>query len=192
MADKQTIFNNCRGIYEDAYDLVKQMACAVGKTLEKEGKDFDPRITTGKFDIVLQYSLLQVAVSDFDLDVNEVIFIKDLTKQGDIVSYLNAIEKDAKYPSWDELYNSGAKNVRKWLRDIESDMKQLSEEFVTVFALCDAITEYDYLSDILKQIAAIILGLAMMDGDPGSEDLKENILILEALNEIAERKKNIK
>ena len=186
MAGLQQIFDSCRALYKKAYANVKAMAEDVAAVLKEQGKKFDPRITTGKFDVILQYSLLQVAVSDNDLDRNELIFIRDLTDQGDFVNYINSLAKTS--ITWEKLYNSNISDVQKVLNSVEPVMVELSKEFVVVFTLCDLSTEHDFLDDFKKAITALILGLSVMDGDPNSEDLNESILIVGVLNAIQEIK----
>ena len=187
MDDLQKIFDGCRALYEQCYENVKEMSCSIAEIMESEGKRWDPKITTGKFDVVLQYSLLQIAVADFDLDKNEVVFIRDLTKQGDFVNYINAVANTK--ITWEGLYNSQINNLRSFLNDIEPVMEDLSNEFVNVFAVCDKATEYDFAADLEKNIVLIITGLAHMDGSISKSELKQSCVILGAVNRIKELKK---
>jgi len=190
MADLQTVFDNCRVLYKKCYDNVKAMACDIASVMESQGKEWDPKITSGKFDIVLQYSLLQIAVADFDFDRNEMIFIRDLTEQGDFVNYINSIAKTN--ITWEGLYNSNINDIRKVLRNIEGLMAGLCEEFVNVFAICDKVTEYDYVSDLERNIVLVIGGLAQMDGTITNSEIDQGCLIIGAINRIKELKKKKK
>ena len=97
----EDMFNDCRNLYRASYFVVKNMSCSVGACLEKANIAFDPRITCMKFDMVLQYSLLQIATKDFFLNKDEVIFIRDLT-ESDILNIINASE-NTDY-TWEDIY----------------------------------------------------------------------------------------
>lgn len=187
MADLQTIFNSCRELYKKCYGDVRLMSCEIAKYMESQGKNWDPRITVAKFDIVLQYSLLQVAVADFDFDRNEMIFIRDITEQGDFVNYINAMANTD--ITWDGLFNSSVSDIRKFLRDIKDVIEELSDEFVQVFALCDKLTQYDFVSDLEDNVVLIIAGLAKMDGTITASEITQTYLIMEAINRIKRLKR---
>ena len=50
---------------------------------EKNGNTFDVRVALNRFDVLLQYSMLQVALEDGYLHVEEVKLIRDLSKYCD-------------------------------------------------------------------------------------------------------------
>ena len=184
MNDLQKIFDNCKALYKWCYNDVKAMAKLVSRTFT----NIDPKITTIKFDIILQYSLLQIAVADFDFDSNELIFIRDLTEQGDFVEFMNAGAKTNF--SWNDFFNTNIISIREILRDTYDLMNELSEEFVAVFALCDKVTEHDFLADLEKNIFLIISGLSIMDGEITKSECNESCLIIESINRIRDLKNN--
>ena len=184
MDDLQTIFEGCQRLYKECYDNLRKMSCIIARYMEAINQDWNPRLTTLKFDIVLQYSLLQIAVSDFDFDQNEVIFIRDLTEQGDYVQYINSIAHTNF--TWDDFYNTRVCDIRKILRDTKNLMLDLSEEFITVFALCDKFTEYDYVANLEKNITLIILGLSKMDSEITESEMNEDCLIFATIDRIKE------
>ncbi len=186
MSDLQSIFEVCREAYKKCYDNVKAMSCSIARIMEKKGIEWDPKITSGKFDIILQYSLLQIAAADYDFDRNEMIFIRDLTEQGDLVNYMNSITKPS--ITWEELYDCSVIEIRAALRRIEGIMVNLSDEFINVFAICDVATEYNYLYDLEDNILLIIAGLAKMDGAITDSELNQGCLIIGAINKIKKLK----
>jgi len=182
MADLQEIFNKCKNIYEHAYTLIKDMATAVAEVLREDGKDFDPSITTGKFDVVLQYSLLQVAAADNDLDSNEIIYIRDLTKQADLLNFLNNTI-DSNY-TWEGIYNSNVYELNSFLKAINDPMISVCKEIVDVFVLCDKATKVDYYTGFSESILALVQGVMLMDGEITNSEKQVGILILGMLNDI--------
>ncbi|MCI6788567.1 MAG: hypothetical protein MR606_01745 [Mollicutes bacterium] len=184
----EDMFNDCRNLYKASYDVVKNMSCSVGACLEKANVAFDPRITCMKFDIVFQYSLLQIATKDFFLNKDEVIFIRDLT-ESDILDIINASE-NTDY-TWEEIYNLPITTIRKILSDVESPMETLGQEVVNIFSLCDKITEYDYVSDLEKNVRLIISALSLIDGNTDNSKSSQNCLILKLIKKIKKEKNKI-
>lgn len=182
MADLQKIYDSCIHFYDDCYDIVDRMSSGIKEIMESEGMNYDPEVTVIKFDILLQYSLLQIASADYEIDRNELIFIRDLTKKGDIVNYLNTLS-DSQI-SWDDIYQGDILDLRGILDSIKDRIKKLSKEFVMVFATCDLATEHNYLADLTRNINCIIVGLAAMDGEITSTEMNSDCLILKALDEI--------
>lgn len=109
------IYNDCKKCYENCYDRIKGMSFGPMKRfMDSEGvTDYNPEVTLIKFDILLQYSLLQIATADYDIDRNELIFIRDLTKEGDLVNYINSLGGTP--ISWDTIYRADVLDIRKLL-----------------------------------------------------------------------------
>ena len=183
MNDLQKIFDDCRMFYKKCYNNVKAMA----EDIARVSKDINPDITVLKFDIILQYSLLQIAAADYELDENELIFIRDLTEKGDYVSYINKIANSN--ITWDDIFNSNVIKFKNFLEDSYPLMDELSAEFVIVFATCDKLTDYNYFKDLENYIKMIIAGLSLMDGEITTSEKNKSCLILNAIKEIKDYKK---
>lgn len=183
MADLQKIYDGCKKIYDNCYHMIEIMSSGIKTFMDSKGvTDYNPDVTLIKFDLLLQYSLLQIATADYEIDRNELIFIRDLTKKGDLVNYLNTLS-DSQI-SWDDIYQGDIFDLREILDSIKDKIKKLSEEFVVVFATCDLATEHNYLADLTRNINCIIVGLAAMDGEITSTEMNSDCLILKALDEI--------
>ena len=91
MADLQRIFDSCKKEYDECYAVIAGMGDWLSERLDNGKKNrFRSNVLCKNFDVVLQFSLLQIAVADYDLDSKEVIFIRDLTLDGDLFEYLNS------------------------------------------------------------------------------------------------------
>lgn len=180
MADLQKVYDSCIHFYDDCYDMLNRMSAGIKEVMEPKGVNYNPEVTLIKFDILLQYSLLQIASADYKIDRNELIFIRDLTKKGDLVNYLNTLSNSQ--ISWDDIYQGDVLDLRGILDSIEDKIKKLSEEFVMVFATCDLATEHNYLADLTRNINCIIVGLAAMDGEITSTEINSDCFILKALD----------
>ena len=94
MADLQRIFDSCKKEYDECYAVIAGMGDWLSERLDNGKKNrFRSNVLCKNFDIVLQLSLLQIAVADHDLDSKEVVFIRDLTLDGDLLSILILLQK---------------------------------------------------------------------------------------------------
>ena len=180
--DLQVVFDKAKVMYLEIVNDITKMALAMEELAKRTGNEFKPQITIMKFDLVLQYSLLQVACSDYDLAQNEIVFIKNLTKFADYCDYVSSVAN--KSLSWSDLLGSDITAVRSLLRTTDEDMLELSKEVVAVFSLYDKATEYDYFTDLKNNVCGIIASLSIMDGDATSEDYNQDILIFSCLDAI--------
>ena len=104
MADLQAIFDSCREAYKDSYFTISAMGDWLSERLDNGKKErFNSKLLCKNFDIILQFSLLQIAVADNDLDPKEVVFIRDLTINGDLIEYLNSLVENK--IDWETVYN---------------------------------------------------------------------------------------
>lgn len=184
MADLQKIYDGCKKIYDDCYHMIEIMSFGIKTFMDSKGvTDYNPDVTLIKFDLLLQYSLLQIATADYEIDRNELIFIRDLTEKGDLVNYLNSL--GGAQITWDMIYRADVFEIRKLLDLLRDEIVKLSKEFIMVFSTCDLVTpQHDYLSDLTDNIICIILGLASMDGRVEHSETNTNCLILHTLDEI--------
>lgn len=184
MADLQKIYDGCKKNYDNCFRMIQIMSSGIKTFMYSKGvTDYHPETTLMKFDILLQYSLLQIATADYEMDRNELIFIRDLTKAADIVDYLNSF--GGAQITWDMIYRADIFEIRKLLDLLRDEIVRLSKEFVMVFSTCDLVTpQHDYLSDLTENILCIIVGLTSMDGKVESSETNADCLILHALDEI--------
>mgnify|MGYP007081723968 CR=1 FL=1 len=191
MADLQRIFDNCREAYKKSYFTISEMGNWLGKHLDSGKKErFRSNILCKNFDIVLQFSLLQIALADYDLDSKEVVFIRDLTLDGDMFEYLNSFVESK--VDWQMAYNANISELKEFLKIVEPLMKSLSDDLVTAFAICDASTVHNYVSDLRAEILTIINGLGKMDGDFSYLELHTDCLIVHLIFEIKRREEELK
>lgn len=102
MADLQKIYDGCKKIYDNCYHMIEIMSSGIKTFMDSKGvTDYNPDVTLIKFDLLLQYSLLQIATADYEIDRNELIFIRDLTEKGDLVNYLNSFRRSSNHMGYD-------------------------------------------------------------------------------------------
>lgn len=186
--DIRQLFAKSEALYISIVKDISKMAYAVADIMKKKGRAFDPELTVEKFDLVLQYSLLQIACSDSDLAKEEIAFIKDLTKYADFCDFISSVNEKYADLTWDKLLSYKAEKVSSILYETENDLRAVSEEVVSVFAIGDRADRYNHLADLSDNVFGIISGLAFADGDEDSEDLRQNVLIYDCIDKIEELK----
>lgn len=193
MADLQALFDKCRTAYKLGGYLDVSL---VGNWLSEQHLDnekkerFNSELLCKNFDIILQFSLLQIAVADNELDSKELVFIRDLTIKGDLIEYLNSLVESK--ISWETVYNADVFELKGLLKDIEPLMESLSNDLATAFAICDVSTIYNCVLNFKKSIMTIITGLGKMDGDFSYLEQHADCLIIRVISEMENRKQKLK
>lgn len=191
MADLQGIFDKCKLAYKVTCADIGAMGDWLSERLDNGKKErFNSELLCKNFDIILQFSLLQIAVADNDLDSKEVVFIRDLTINGDLIEYLNSLVENK--IDWEAVYNADVFELKGLLKDIEPLMESLSNDLATAFAICDASTVHNYVSDLKTSIMTIINGLGKMDGDFSYLEQRADCLIVRVISEIESKKEKLK
>ena len=191
MADLQAIFDKCKLAYKVTCADISAMGDWLSERLDNGKKErFNSKLLCKNFDIILQFSLLQIAVADNDLDSKEVVFIRDLTINGDLIEYLNSLVENK--IDWETVYNADVFELKGLLKDIEPLMESLSNDLATAFAICDASTVHNYVSDLKTSIMTIINGLGKMDGDFSYLEQHADCLIVRVISEIENKKEKLK
>ena len=191
MADLQAIFDKCKLAYKVTCADIGAMGDWLSERLDNGKKErFNSELLCKNFDIVLQFSLLQIAVADNVLDSKEVVFIRDLTINGDLIEYLNSLVENK--IDWEMVYNADVFELKGLLKDIEPLMESLSNDLATAFAICDLSTIYNCVSDLKTSIMTIINGLGKMDGDFSYLEQHADCLIVRVISEIENKKEKLK
>lgn len=191
MADLQAIFDKCKLAYKVTCADIGAMGDWLSERLDNGKKErFNSELLCKNFDIILQFSLLQIAVTDNDLDSKEVVFIRELTINGDLIEYLNSLVENK--IDWETVYNADVFELKGLLKDVEPLMESLSNDLATAFAICDLSTIYNCVSDLKTSIMTIINGLGKMDGDFSYLEQHADCLIVRVISEIENKKEKLK
>lgn len=191
MADLQAIFDKCKLAYKVTCADIGAMGDWLSERLDNGKKErFNSELLCKNFDIILQFSLLQIAVADNELDSKEVVFIRDLTINGDLIEYLNSLVENK--IDWETVYNADVFELKGLLKDVEPLMESLSNDLATAFAICDLSAIYNCVSDLKTSIMTIINGLGKMDGDFSYLEQHADCLIVRVISEIENRKQKLK
>lgn len=175
------IFELAQAAYADSVNDVKNMAQLIEKVLKSAGQKYDYKITLKQFDIILQYSLLQIAVADNNIDKNEVSFIRELTTYGDFCNYLSV--GTGKKIDWDDILYASESLIKSLLDKIQDAIIELANEFVAMFVAVDkTVDEYDFLADLKRNVITIMMAACQSDGETRKDELAGSCLIISVIN----------
>ena len=173
--------------YEDAINLLGNVFAAHQKYFDPK---FDPNAGICRFDVLLQYSMMQVALYDNQLDNEELKLISELSKFANFCDYLTA--KGYKDITWENLLNASPDQLKKVIAEYATDMVDLNQEFVYVFTNADIIVkEADLLKQLTNDVLFILHSVAVSDEKYAEDEVyKADCLIFAALEAIYQGIKN--
>ena len=169
------------GAYEDALKLLSGVFQAHKEYIDPK---FEPEAGLVRFDVLLQYSMMQVALFDNQLDAEELKLISELSKFANFCDYLTA--KGYKDVTWEVLLNADANQLKDIIKQYEGDMVQLNQEFVVVFTQADIIIkEADLLQLLTNDVLFMLHSVAISDEKYAEDEVyKADCLIFKALQAI--------
>jgi hypothetical protein len=183
------IFEMAMNAYNEIINDLSSATMAFKRYADSNNIDYNPKITLIQFDILLQYSMLQVALGDRYLDKREISFIENITKYSDFCDYLR--HHGVEDVSWNTLYNANEDDLNECLNIIKKEIIDLSRDFISIFSIYDATTDYNYLTDLKKNVLTIIIAVCQADGRAEKEEFENGCLILSVVNQIEKEKESI-
>ena len=178
-----------RAAYANAIENAEFIIGVYKNFKDSKGEPYDPQQTLEEFDIVLQYSLMQIAVSNFNLEAEELTFIKNLTKYGDLAYYLDSYLDDSKW-TWEKFLSVDPIILKSVIADMKEHMRNLADDFVFIFSIVDKITKDTDYSAILTVQTLMIVETVKKLGDSTIPESDEDCLMYEICNEIKRNKEN--
>lgn len=169
--------------YDRTTKVLEAMFASWKETFEK---NFDVRIGLNCFDALLQYSMLQVALNDGNLHVEELKFIRDISKFCNICDYFN--QRGYKNVEWQTILNTNESTLVSILEGLQEDIIKVSMDFINIFSFADAtIKDHNFLEDLKNDICHILVAVAAADGHADKSEF-DWCIIFASLNEITRRK----
>lgn len=144
---------------------------------------FSFEVAMREFDYILQTALFHAAVVDNQFVPNERVFIKEITRYGDVLLLLE--KKTGTKISWDDIALLDAEYKVKMAKILLNSAKEFADDFVGFFAALDAVvTERDFLQELDECVNKIIVAFTGVDGevienesDPCAENVMNEINI---------------
>lgn len=179
-----------KNIYELAFESYAHACKMIQAMFETGNESFlsdhpvDVRVCLNQFDVVLQYSMMQIALADNTLDSNEINFISTLSKYCDFCDYLN--QRGFENVTWEVLSKVDVKGIKEVVEKAYDEMISLAQDLIGVFAFIDAQTEHDYLSDFSHDVINIMTAALASDGSISEAEKQQGAVIFGLLNSIKE------
>ena len=176
------IFDAAKAAYKDCINDLTVMGRATEEVMAKKGKKFSTRILLNQFDVLLQYSMLQLALADGRLAGEVLSFIMDLSQYYSLPDFLKT--EGYGNASWQVIYNTQEQKLNGIVAEVEESVVKLSVDFISIFAAFDAATDYNYFEDLKRNVAVIITATCQSDGKAEEKELYNGCLIIDAMAQI--------
>lgn len=183
------IYDAAKLAYKDCINDLTVMGKATEQVMAKHGKTFNTRILLNQFDILLQYSLLQIALADGHLAGEELSFIMELVEYCDFPEFLKT--QGYKNATWQVIYNTQEQKLNSIVAEAEDDVVKMSADFVNIFSAFDTAADYDYFEDLKRNISIIIAATCQSDGEMKDSEIEQGCLIFGIMSVISQRIGNI-
>ena len=162
----QACFDFALKHYNETVEIVKELSAIVMAVEPK----FDFKIAMREYDFILQTILLQVAIEDGQFVENEKVFIDQITTYGDVLILLNKKAKESMPTwqdiTWDSVGSLDQEHRQKLILIIVNYLGEFVKDFVGFFAIVDThMKDRNFIEEIDDHLRAIILAMAMIDGD---------------------------
>lgn len=152
--------------------------------------DYDCKKGMNSFDVVLQYSLLQIAIKDGKLLKEEVEFIKKVTNNDLIIDLIISAGNEGF--TWDDLLNVPVREIADFLDYAEKAVFEIAEDFIKSFTLYDCYEpNIDYVKMFNNSCCAFAYAIICVDGQDLDQEREGKCLLFAVIHAIEERKKSI-
>lgn len=134
---------------------------------------------------LLQYSMLQIALSDRDFDKKEAEMIAGIALKDDLFRHLkdtcNGID------NWEGLYRASAEKRGKVMTNLRDDMERIADRFVSAAQKMTDLDEADrYLSSMKQSWDTILDAVINADGVRSAQEMGNGCLIVDMLDDAQE------
>lgn len=186
---KENVFEKAAQAYVDVMNTATEMFKVHQESLKNQGKQFNIRVALNQLDVIIQYSMLQIALNDGNLDENEIKFIESMSQYCNFCDYLN--QRGYQGVTWEVIFNTDENSLKQVLEESKNDVISLSEDFVSVFSIIDAMTEHNYLDDLYQSFCSIIAAVMQADGKNYREEVEGGCLLIDLLNVVDAKKHEV-
>lgn len=163
----EQLFTVARDAYDECTRLIEEMVGIFNKASSANHINASDLMVS--FDAVLQACLLTGAFADGQIETNELIFIKNLAKNVDILIPINneiyAQNPSWSYVEWERLPLLDEATQRKMVSMSIGVIKKHTDVVVEILATIDDYSPKDFLKEITKQVSTIAIALAGVDKD---------------------------
>ena len=170
--------------YNEIEKAILKMGEASQDVFKDEKGTKSPEYFMFSFDILLQYSLLQLAAMDNKIDPLEVLFIKNITKYGDFARILS--KKYNEELDWTVFLNNDPTRVKKLLKDEEPAIRNFMKNLVFMLAMFVSKLGTEIIKGFVENVSALITALVKIDADESEGEFVGKIYLNQFVNDVAE------
>ena len=168
MGRAQELFDKATVSYDNAIKMIRTMDETFQNVAFKNdpGARYDTRVTLAQFDMILQATLLSLALSDGKFDRLEQQFVEKITDYGDLLTYIKQDSKGQLDLTWSQVAALNPATQKKLIEALPVILDRLCESFVKPLAIVDkAIDQIDFLDKLEEEMASICVALSYVDGN---------------------------
>ena len=152
------------------YDECEAIVGEISQIIKGVQEDFDPQVAMICFDLIIQACLLNASVQDGQFEHNEKIFVQNITKHGDLMSFVNSAlkQEDASWEdmSWDDIEQLQSETQQQLAQISAAIVDPYAETFAGMFGIVDkVVTEKDYMALLYDAVGTMFVAIAGIDGD---------------------------
>ena len=163
----QELFNIATENYQKARQLVSKMNDVVSAVRP----DFNPKAGYLKLDIIVQYTLLEIALADGKFLPIEGEFIDKITDSFDVINLFDNVPKGMNWRWFAD--NKGYSEIKNTIGNLRKMAQEHMLDFAGLFALVDAAyTDYDILGELLEYLGLIAGAFTRIDGSHDESEVK--------------------
>lgn len=167
MGRAQELFDKATVSYDNAIKMIRTMDETFQNVAFKNdpGARYDTRVTLAQFDMILQATLLSLALSDGKFDRLEQQFVEKITDYGDLLTYIKQDSNGQLDLTWSQVASLSPDTQQKLVGILPQVLDRLCESFVKPLAIVDkAIEQIDFLDKLETEMATICVCLSYVDG----------------------------
>ena len=155
----QDLFNAATQSYQEARNLVAKMNDVVANVRS----DFNPKASYVKLDIIIQYTLLEVALADGKFSPIEGEFIDKITDSFDVINLFKDVPQGMNW-HWFAC-NRSFSDIKNVIAELRKAATAHMEDFARLFAIVDAAyPNYDILKELVRYLGDIAGCFTRIDG----------------------------
>ena len=181
VAHVQKAIANVRDNYEELEKMILAMANRINK--DNPDKVLDPTFFMKAFDIVLQYSLLQLAAADQKIDPLEVLYVKEITKYADFAAYLSE-KYNIKELDWSLFLDNDIGKIKQILGNEEKNVQSIATQLEMMIAFFHLQLGEEFMKTMVGHMIEIVKELIVIDNDNSDAEAANGIFINKFLNDI--------
>lgn len=187
--EKRSVFEIASKEYTDLTEFLKTKVFPHREEYEKSrgNNDYVAEYGLNSFDLMLQFSFLELACADGKITSDEIEMIQKICKYDSLAHF---IERNGVTGfSWSSFLEMSIDEAKHVLNSIGGVVFDIAQDFITSFALFDSfVKSKDFLKVFERSVYAFLMCLFSSDGELVEAEQKSQCMLYAAINKIKETK----